>query len=93
MNKSKSSGVVVEPKGDLIPYEDISASDPGSAEVNAENAITSGWSRRGYPPVDLAAIPWRMTDASERSWNFLIHCWDMLDSQLKAFQYVGDSKF
>lgn len=77
----------------LEPYEDISSSDPGAARVNAEKAICEGWTRRGYPAIDLANIDWAMHDDSQRSWNFLVHCWDMLDSQLKAFQQTFDVKY
>ena len=77
----------------LEPYEDISSSDPGAALINAEKAIKDGWSRRSYPAIDLNNIDWVMHDDSQRSWNFLIHCWDMLDSQLKAFQQTFDDKY
>ncbi|MDR1007902.1 MAG: heparinase II/III family protein [Campylobacteraceae bacterium] len=51
-----------------------------------EQELSVGWSRRGYPIVKLdGKIPWEMTSDIYRSWNFHIHCWDMLDNLLKAY--------
>lgn len=70
----------------LISYEDLSNVDRGKAVISANNSISNGWARRGYRAVKLSSVPWHLNHSGERSWNFLIHCWDMLDSQLKAYE-------
>lgn len=70
----------------IFKYEDLSNADKGKAVASANSSLSDGWERRGYPSVDLFDIPWELKDPAERSWNFLIHCWDMLDSQLKAYE-------
>lgn len=70
----------------LFGYEDLSNADSVNAVVAANVSNSKGWIRRGYPAISMSAVPWQLNDSSERSWNFLIHCWDMLDSQLKAYE-------
>ncbi len=49
--------------------------------------------RREYPAVMLDNINWNLRKSSERSWNFLIHSWDMMDTLLKAYEVSSDTKF
>ncbi len=52
----------------------------------ARNALEYGWARSDYPLVHFdRPIPWSLTDNLLRSWNFCIHCWDMLDLILAAY--------
>lgn len=79
----------------MFDYEDITNSPRKKALVTAEDFLQNGWSRRGYPAFALSpgSIPWKLACESERSWNFYIHCWDMLDSLLKAYCVSSDAKF
>ncbi|MBL1377761.1 heparinase II/III domain-containing protein [Zobellella iuensis] len=70
----------------MLPYEDLSNVDIEKSIIAANNTLTIGWSRRGYDRIFINQIPWELKDPKERSWNFLIHCWDMLDSLFKAYQ-------
>ncbi len=77
----------------LYPYEDISNIDRKKAVYAAEKIIKDGWVRRSYPLVRLDDIPWKLKNQDERSWNFYIHCWDMLDSLLKAHSETQNNEF
>lgn len=78
----------------MIPYEDISNVDRIKAVVTAIEILEKGWSRRNYPLICLGdPIPWALRNQQERSWNFYIHCWDMLDSLLKAYSETQEKKF
>lgn len=78
----------------MIPYEDLSNVDRQKASASAAEIIARGWSRRGYPTIRLdGAIPWGLRDEKERSWNFYIHSWDMVDSLLKAYSETQDQQF
>lgn len=75
----------------IYPYEDISNIDRSKAIVSAYEIIKNGWARRSYPVVCLDGdIPWAIRSQEERSWNFYIHCWDMLDCLLKAHSENND---
>jgi Heparinase II/III-like protein/Heparinase II/III N-terminus len=78
----------------MIPYEDISNMEQSKAVVAATEIIEKGWQRRKYPLISLAnPIPWQLHSPQERSWNFYIHCWDMLDSLLKAHSETQEIYF
>ncbi len=78
----------------MYEYEDISNVDRAKAFFFAEEILKSGWVLRNYPVVFLdAEIPWALSSQEERSWNFHVHCWDMLDSLLKAHAETGDERF
>lgn len=75
-------------------YEDISNVDGSKAVHNALKILKKGWVRRKYPPIHLReGVPWQLSNPAERSWNFYIHCWDMLDSLLKAHSQTGEGQF
>jgi hypothetical protein len=77
-----------------LKYEDISNSDSSKAVFSADQILEEGWSRREYPVVRLdAPIPWTLESNQYRSWNFYIHCWDMLDNLLKAHSQTNDPKY
>jgi hypothetical protein len=78
----------------VIPYEDISNVDQTKAIVSATEIIEKGWSRRNYPSISLEdPMPWTLRNQQERSWNFYVHCWDMLDSLLKAYSETQEIQF
>ncbi len=68
---------------DLIffPYEILN--DKKSIE-NANKILLSGWKLGHYPVVRLNEIPWQYQTDNERSWNYHIHCWDMVESLLQT---------
>jgi hypothetical protein len=57
--------------------------------------LADGWVVGSYPPVTLqpGAIPWELVNLQQRSWNFHIHSWDMLDALLKTHSETGLSQF
>lgn len=78
----------------MIPYEDISNVERTKAVVSATEILEKGWARRQYPLISLNdPIPWTLRNQQERSWNFYIHCWDMLDSLLKAHSQTQEAHF
>jgi hypothetical protein len=78
----------------MVPYEDISNVDRTRAVMSATEILRNGWSRRNYPLISLDhPIPWTLHNQQERSWNFYIHCWDMVDSLLKAYSETHDNQF
>ncbi len=77
----------------IYSYEDLSNVDHTKSVFAAEKSISNGWERRGYPGIVLDNIPWHLRKPEERSWNFLIHCWDMLDSLFKAYGETSDEKY
>jgi hypothetical protein len=67
-------------------YENISYSSTSKILLLSEQELNAGWSKRGYPTIRFyEKIPWDITSDTYRSWNFYIHCWDMLDNLLKAY--------
>jgi hypothetical protein len=75
-------------------YEDISNVNRMNAIASASQTLEKGWERRGYPLLKMSEeIPWAAKDKSQRSWNFYIHCWDMLDSLLKAHSQCNEPKY
>jgi hypothetical protein len=78
----------------MIAYEDISNVDGTKTVVSATEILEKGWARRKYPLISLNdPIPWSLRTQQERSWNFYIHCWDMLDSLLKAYSETQEKQF
>lgn len=70
----------------MIAYENISNLSSKAASKLADEACSVGWIRRSYPAVLLekGSIPWAFSGQQERSWNFHIHSWDMMDALLKT---------
>ena len=77
----------------MFLYEDLFRVNSKNAVSMAEDTINNGWVLRGYRNVHLDDIPWQLHVPEERSWNFHIHSWDMLNSLLKAHCLTGDVKF
>jgi hypothetical protein len=78
----------------MIPYEDITNLNGSLSVSAAERLLVNGWRRRDYPLIRLdQPIPWQYSDPTLRSWNFNIHCWDMLDPLLKAHSHEGEAHF
>lgn len=70
----------------MLQYEDISNTNNTKAIYSADKIIAQGWVRRNYPILMLdKPIPWVLDKPDLRSWNFYIHCFDMLDPLLKAY--------
>lgn len=70
----------------MIAYENISNLTSKAASKLAGETHSVGWTRRKYPTVLLekGSIPRSLSGQHERSWNFYIHSWDMLDALLKT---------
>lgn len=78
----------------LIAYEDLSNVDRQKAVRAADEVLRNGWARRKYPSIRLTEpIPWDLDKPEYRSWNFYIHCLDMVDSLLKAHAETMDQKY
>jgi hypothetical protein len=72
-------------------YELLTSVAAKDAITSAKNALERGWMRRDYPLIRLdQPIPWPLIDDSLRSWNFYIHCWDMLNLLLAAYSEKQD---
>lgn len=77
-----------------IPYENL------TNQNNAEEAITeaydileNGWLLRNYPSINIRKpIPWSLNSQAERSWNFHIHSWDMIDILLYAYDKAPEGR-
>lgn len=79
---------------DLIPYEDIAPGNEASVEAVASRILAEGWKLGSYPSISVGRdIPWALKTPSLRSWNFHIHCWDMLNPLLKAYSENGTLRF
>ncbi len=77
----------------LRPMEDLSgrAMSMAEAQEKAHEILSLGWTRRGYPTVDLAqSIPWEDSARRNRSWSFYLHSWDLLDALLLAYSSSAD---
>lgn len=69
----------------MFSYEYLTGISPSAVDAQAREILENGWARRNYPAIRLdEEIPWELKDASKRSWNFYMHCWDMLDVLLAA---------
>jgi len=61
-------------------YELLTSISPNNLSSRVREMIENGWVRRNYPAVRLdQEVPWPLADSSQRSWNFHLHCWDMLE--------------
>lgn len=71
----------------MIAYENIFNLPEKAASKLADDILTVGWKLSSYPAVLLnkGAVKWEFSGEQERSWNFHIHSWDMLDALLKAY--------
>ncbi len=79
----------------LIPYESLmGARSLLSHQREAQRTLADGWSLGGYPPVDLGRpISWGLRSPAERSWNFYLHCWDMLEPFLQVYSSSGVDRY
>ena len=71
-----------------IPYENLTSKKKSKEEavLEAYETLENGWSRRNYPLININdPIPWALNSQDERSWNFYIHSWDMIDTLLYAY--------
>ena len=70
----------------MLSYELLTSISMGSLSARVQDMLEHGWARRDYPAIRLDhQIPWALHDESQRSWNFYIHCWDMLDALLAVY--------
>ncbi|MFU2052017.1 heparinase II/III domain-containing protein [Bordetella hinzii] len=78
----------------MIPYEDLSNIDSATAILEANETLVRGWVRKNYGSLKLSEeIPWALSGHTERSWNFHLHCWEMLDRLLHAHSKSQDIRF
>ncbi len=78
----------------IIPYENISAVASSKAITQAEEILSQGWVRRGHIALDLySPMPWKLENENVRSWNYHLHCWEMIDSLLKAYSLTEDTRY
>ncbi len=71
-----------------IAYENLTAQKELKEEavLEAYEILEKGWSQRNYPSININdLIPWALNSQDERSWNFHIHSWDMIDTLLYAY--------
>lgn len=68
----------------MFAYESLFTSATKLSPDYCENLIRHGWKLGDYPAVSLkrGELPWVFRGQQERSWNFHIHSWDMLDAIL-----------
>ncbi|MGE6408626.1 MULTISPECIES: heparinase II/III domain-containing protein [unclassified Psychrobacter] len=73
----------------LIPYENLmGASNRSHALIlkKALQVLDQGWVIGNYPAVKVdRSIDWQLYDEDQRSWNFHIHSWDMVEALLTAY--------
>jgi hypothetical protein len=75
-------------------YELLTSISPNNLSSRVQEMIENGWVRRNYPAVKLdQEIPWSLEDGSKRSWNFHLHCWDMLEDLLAAYSLGRDREY
>lgn len=75
----------------MIAYEQITDLPRQKSIWKSAKILTDGWSRRNYDTLDLTKpIPWALSDPDLRSYNFYLHCLDMLDPLLAAHSHTGD---
>lgn len=61
----------------------------------ANEVLNNGWNaKEGYGIIKLDdEIPWQLENEQQRSWNFHIHSWDMLESLLNGYDQTHDTRF
>ncbi|USR41531.1 heparinase II/III-family protein [Ectopseudomonas hydrolytica] len=70
----------------MLSYELLTGISTGVLRTRVQEILISGWRCGNYPTVFLDSnIPWAQLDNAQRSWNFHIHSWDMLDAPLAAY--------
>lgn len=78
----------------MYKYEEITNINRKTVVSEADKVLSEGWARRNYPTVFLQEeIPWTMNSQEDRSWNFHVHSWDMLDYLLAAHSETGSEKY
>lgn len=75
-------------------YEQLDNASASTFLVKADDILLNGWKRGGYPPFMLDdKVPWVLESQAQRSWNFHIHSWAMLDTLLSAYSEFADKKY
>jgi len=70
----------------MLSYEILMGASPAGLRSRAQEIMDDGWALGAYPTISLnEEVPWQLKDQSQRSWNFHIHSWDMLDPLLAAY--------
>lgn len=70
----------------MLSYELLTSISPNALGVRVQEMLENGWVRRNYPAIKLdQETPWPLQNSGQRSWNFYIHCWDMLDVLLASY--------
>lgn len=80
--------------GTLIAYEALTRTSRTSPSFSASEILSRGWKYAGYDRVRLnEEIPWALESEDLRSWNFHIHCWEMLEDLLRVHSDRHDDKY
>ena len=74
----------------IYPYEALVT---GASVSLADTILSKGWQLQRYPLIQLNNIPWQPKTSQERSWDYHIHCWNMLDSLLTAHSQTNNEKY
>ena len=75
-------------------YEPLTNLDRQKSIAHADDILANGWQRRNYPVIKLQEeIPWSFDSNELRSWNFYIHCLDMINPLLTAYDESGRQKY
>lgn len=73
----------------LIPYENLMGTSNKSHALILKKALQvldNGWVIGNYSPVRVdQLVDWQLHDEDQRSWNFHIHSWDMVEALLTAY--------
>lgn len=73
----------------LIPYENLMGTSNKSHALILKKALQvldKGWVIGNYSPVRVdRLVDWQLHDEDQRSWNFHIHSWDMVEALLTAY--------
>ncbi len=78
----------------VLPYEMFTGLNWDKVVAEAENFLREGWVLDVPTRLSLfEAIPWSYTRPEHRSWNFHIHCFDMLDALLAAYCVSNNTSF
>jgi hypothetical protein len=78
----------------LLPYEQWNGSPVTTILGNAQRVLREGWARSNHPALALdGPLPWDQFPEQSRSWNFLLNCFDLLDTLLSAHSATGDAQY
>jgi len=78
----------------FIMYEQITAGDYIDHSGGTDKLLMYGWRLSKFPGLSYdKSFSWEFTDQTQRSWNFHIHCLDMIAPLLAAHSQTTDCKY